>query len=89
LQAIANNLKARRFAGVAVLFGREAKQVHVLAIVDSSLLQKIHAGKIVMELTRMLGGKGGGKADVARGAGKLVSQLESAKARAIELTASV
>jgi alanyl-tRNA synthetase len=89
LQAIANKLKARKFAGVAVLFGREGNQVHVLAIVDSSLVQKLHAGKIVLELTRMLGGKGGGKADVARGAGKEVSQLESAKARAIELIAGV
>jgi alanyl-tRNA synthetase len=89
LQAIANNLKARRFAGVAVLFGREANQVHVLAIVDSSLTQRVHAGKIVLELTGILGGKGGGKPGVARGAGKDVSQLELAKERAVELAAGV
>ena len=87
LQAIANNLKAKKFVGVVVLFGREANQVHVLAMVDASLTQKVHAGKIVQELTGILGGRGGGKPDLARGAGKEVSQLELAKERAVELTA--
>jgi alanyl-tRNA synthetase len=87
LQAIVNNLKAKRFAGVAVLFGREESQVHVLAMVDSSLTKKFHAGKIVQELTGILGGKGGGKPDLARGAGKNVLQLALAKTRALEMTA--
>ena len=89
LQAIANNLKMSGFAGVAVLFGRQAGQVHVLALVDPSLTHKVDAGKIVLELTGILGGKGGGKRDVARGAGNNASQLERAKDRALELTAGV
>ncbi|HEX7194076.1 MAG TPA: alanine--tRNA ligase [Chthoniobacterales bacterium] len=89
LQAVANNLKAKGFAGVAVLFGRETNQVHVLVMVDSSLTGKVQAGKVVQELTGMLGGRGGGKADLARGAGKDLSQLEPARRRAIELTAGV
>ena len=89
LQAVANNLKAKGFAGVAVLFGREANQVHVLVMVDSSLTGKVQAGKVVQELTGMLGGRGGGKADLARGAGKDLSQLEPARRRAMELTAAV
>ena len=89
LQAVANNLKAKGFAGVAVLFGREANQVHVLVMVDSSLTGKVQAGKVVQELTGMLGGRGGGKADLARGAGKDLSQLEPARRRAMELTAGV
>src|SRR5262249_25972976 len=76
VQAVASNLKAKGFAGVVVLFGREANQVHVLAMVDSSLTRKVQAGKLVQELTGILGGKGGGKPDLARGAGKDVSQLE-------------
>jgi alanyl-tRNA synthetase len=89
LQAIANSLKAKGFAGVAVLFGREANQVHVLVMVDSSLTRKVQAGKVVEELTGILGGRGGGRADLARGAGKDVSQLEPARIRAVELTAGV
>jgi alanyl-tRNA synthetase len=89
LQAIVNHLKAKRFAGVAVLFGREENQVHVLAMVDPSLAKKFQAGKIVQELTGILGGRGGGKPDLARGAGKDVSQLASAKKRALELMAGI
>ena len=89
LQAIVTSLKAKKFAGVAVLFGREENQVHVLAMVDSSLTKKFQAGKIVQELTGILGGRGGGKPDLARGAGKDVSQLASAKKRALELTAGI
>ncbi|HEV3209415.1 MAG TPA: alanine--tRNA ligase [Chthoniobacterales bacterium] len=89
LQAVANNLRAKGFAGVAVLFGREANQVHVLVMVDSSLTGEVQAGKVVQELTGILGGRGGGKADLARGSGKDLSQLEPARRRAIELTAGV
>jgi alanyl-tRNA synthetase len=89
LQAIANSLKAKKFAGVAVLFGKEADQVHVLAVVDLSFTHKVQAGKIVQELTGLLDGKGGGKPDLARGAGKDSSKLDLAKARAVELTANI
>jgi alanyl-tRNA synthetase len=89
LQAIANTLKAKKFAGVAVLFGKEADQVHVLAAVDPSFTHKVQAGKIVQELTGLLGGKGGGKPDLARGAGKDSSKVDLAKARAVELTANI
>jgi alanyl-tRNA synthetase len=89
LQAIMNNLKAKKFTGVAVLFGREENQINVLAMVDSSLTKKFQAGRIVQELTGILGGRGGGRPDLARGAGKDVSQLAQAKARALELTARV
>jgi alanyl-tRNA synthetase len=84
-----NNLKAKRFTGVAVLFGREENQVNVLAMVDSSLTKKFQAGRIVQELTGILGGRGGGRPDLARGAGKDVSQLALAKARALELVTGV
>ena len=89
LQAIANSLKAKKFAGIAILFGKEADQVHVLALVDPSITHQVQAGKIVQELTGLLGGRGGGKADLARGAGKDSAKLELAKARALELTANL
>jgi alanyl-tRNA synthetase len=85
LQTIANALKGKKFAGAAVLFGRDRGQIHVLAYVDQALIKRLQAGKLVQELTGMLGGKGGGRPDLARGVGKDESKLDAAKERAIEL----
>jgi alanyl-tRNA synthetase len=87
LQGIANLLKKKGFAGIAVLFGKGAEQIHLLVTVDSALTKSVQAGKIVQELTALLGGKGGGRPDMARGVGKDLSQLDFAKQRALELTA--
>ena len=89
LQGVANLLKKKGFAGIAVLFGKGAEQVHLLVTVDSSLTESVQAGKIVQELTALLGGKGGGRPDMARGVGKDLSQLDFAKQRALELTAGI
>ena len=44
--------------------------VFVTAKVSDSLVKKVQAGKIVGEITRMLGGNGGGKPQMAQGVGK-------------------
>ncbi len=87
LQSVASLLKAKGFSGIAVLFGKGSDQVHLLVTVDPSLTGAFHAGKIVQELTGLLGGKGGGRPEMARGVGKDQTKLDLAKQRALELTA--
>jgi alanyl-tRNA synthetase len=89
LQLVANLLKTKGFAGIAVLFGRGTDQIHLLVTVDPSLTKAFQAGKIVQELTGILGGKGGGRPDMARGVGKDQTRLALAKQRALELTARI
>ncbi|MBV8141320.1 MAG: alanine--tRNA ligase [Verrucomicrobia bacterium] len=89
LQFMANLLKRKGFAGIAILFGKGAEQIQLLAIVDPSLTRVIQAGKIVQELAGILGGKGGGRPEMARGVGKDASKLDLAKQRALELTAGI
>jgi alanyl-tRNA synthetase len=86
LQIIANLLRTKGFAGVAVLFGKAADQINLLVSVDPSLTKKIQAGKIVQELAGILGGKGGGRPELARGVGKDWTKLDAAKQRALELS---
>jgi alanyl-tRNA synthetase len=86
LQIVANLLKARKFGGVAILFGRSPEQINLLVMVDTSLTKKLQAGPIVQELATILGGKGGGRPDLARGVGKDHTKLDLAKERALELT---
>ncbi len=87
LQSVASLLKAKGFSGIAVLFGRSPSQIHLLVTVDPSLTGAFQAGKIVRELAGVLGGKGGGRPEMARGVGKDQTRLDLAKQRALELTA--
>ena len=89
LQFVANLLKAKGFAGVAILFGRSADKIHLLVTVDPSLTKTLKAVNIVHELTAILGGKGGGRPEMARGLGKDQAKLDLAKKRALELTAGL
>jgi alanyl-tRNA synthetase len=87
LQALATALKSRNFEGVAVLFGKQPDQIHVLAYISPGLTDARQAGKLVQELTAILGGKGGGRPDLARGVGKDISKLGPAIERAKQLVA--
>ena len=72
LVAIQTTLKARKFKGVAVLAGTSDadKSVQLAVSVSPEFTNKFNAGKLLQQLAPMVGGKGGGKADQARGAGK-------------------
>ena len=84
-----NLLKAKGFTGMAILFGKSAGQVHVLVTVDFSLTKVFQGGKIVQELTGLLGGKGGGRPEMARGVGPDQTKLPLAEKRALELVAGI
>jgi alanyl-tRNA synthetase len=89
LQLVANLLKAKGFVGVGILFGKGVDQIHLLVMVDPSLTKELQAGKIIQELAGMLGGKGGGRPEMARGVGNDPSKLDQAKRRALELVAAI
>ncbi|XHR28085.1 MAG: alanine--tRNA ligase [Chthoniobacteraceae bacterium] len=84
LQAVAEALKGE-FVGVTVLVGTGAVQVPLVASVSPEFVKKFQAGKLVQALAPILGGRGGGRPDFARGAGKDASQVEAALAKAREL----
>jgi alanyl-tRNA synthetase len=87
LQTLATALKTKNFEGVAILFGKQPDQIHVLAYVSPGRTDARQAGKLVQELTAILGGKGGGRPDLARGVGKDISKLGRAIERAKQLVA--
>ena len=84
LQAIANELKGR-FEGVLVLGGVAGSAVALVASVGAGYAGKVHAGKIIQQIAPIVGGKGGGRADNARGGGKETASLAAALAKAKEL----
>jgi alanyl-tRNA synthetase len=84
LQGVADSLKGR-FKGVIVLGGAANGAVSLIAAVSADFTAKIQAGKIIQQIAPIVGGKGGGKPDNARGGGKDAGKLEEALAKAKSL----
>jgi alanyl-tRNA synthetase/REP element-mobilizing transposase RayT len=69
LQSIADALNGQ-FKGVVVLAGATPGHVALVATVSPEFVEKLSAGKIIQTIAPLVGGKGGGRAEAARGAGK-------------------
>ena len=87
LQAAADALKAK-FGGVIVLAGTSAGAVALVAVVGTEHAKKIPAGKIIQTMAPLVGGKGGGRPDSARGGGKDASKIDEALAAARQFIAA-
>ncbi|MGI8605341.1 MAG: alanine--tRNA ligase [Verrucomicrobiales bacterium] len=82
--AVAEALKGL-FNGIIVLGATGGGNVALIANVPTELQSRIQAGKIIQAIAPMVGGKGGGKPDFARGGGREPGKLEEALAEARRL----
>jgi alanyl-tRNA synthetase len=78
LRTLSDSLRQRLGSGVIVLASTEDGKVAIITAVTRDLTPKIHAGKIVQELAKLVGGSGGGKPDLAEAGGKDTSGVEKA-----------
>jgi alanyl-tRNA synthetase len=83
LQSAADALKGK-FGGVIVLGGVFHGAVSLVAAVGKDHTAKVAAGKIIQSIAPIVGGKGGGKPDNARGGGKDAARLADALSAARE-----
>jgi alanyl-tRNA synthetase len=84
LQGVADGLKGS-FKGVIVLGGSANGAVSLVAAVTPDFKDKIQAGRLIKEIAPIVGGRGGGRPDNARGGGKDASKLDEALAKAKSL----
>ncbi|MDQ1470754.1 MAG: alanyl-tRNA synthetase [Bryobacterales bacterium] len=80
MRTLADNLRNKWKSGVIVLASTEDGAVSIVSAVTKDLTQKIQAGKLVGALALAVGGKGGGRPDMAEGGGKDPSALPQALA---------
>jgi len=81
LREVADQLRNKLGSGVVVLGGvGEDGKVALVAAVTADLVSRAHAGKIISALAALVGGKGGGKPDLAQGGGTDASRLDEALA---------
>ena len=85
LREIADQLRDKLGSGVIVLAGVEGDKITLVAMVTPDLASRFNAGKIVGEVAKAVGGKGGGRADMAQGGGSEPQHLDAALARVFDL----
>ncbi len=75
-----DRLKDKFGSGAIVLGAAEGNKVILVAGVTKDLTKRVHAGKMVNEVASRIGGKGGGRPDMAQAGGNDPSKLDAALA---------
>ncbi len=78
LRDIADQLRDKLGSGVIVLAGTGGPEVKLIAMVTKDLVGKVQAGKLLAEIATQLGGRAGGKPDMAQGGGKDLTAVPAA-----------
>jgi len=79
LRTLADSLRTKQ-VGVVVLATAENGNISIVSAVTKDLTNKVHAGKLVGAVAQAVGGKGGGRPDMAEAGGKDAAALGSALA---------
>jgi len=77
LMGLADSLKSRLQDGVFLLAGTDNNKVALIAGVSKSLTDRYKAGDLIKAVAPLVGGKGGGKPELARGAGDNVNGIDA------------
>ena len=75
---LSDTLLARLRSGVVVLGRRDAEKASIIVRVSGDLTEKIKAGNVIKDIVGVVGGRGGGRADMAEGGGPDGSKLPDA-----------
>jgi alanyl-tRNA synthetase len=89
LRQLVDTLRQKLGSGVVVLGTVENGNVALIAGVTRDLAAKVPAGKVIQAVAPLVGGKGGGRPDLAEAGGKDVSGLETALAQVPEIVSSM
>ena len=87
VQAVMEVLRAK-YQKPVFLAGVKDGRVTVIAAVPKDLTAKVQAGKLIQVIAPMVGGKGGGRPDLAQGGGTDSTKLPEAMARAVQVLES-
>jgi alanyl-tRNA synthetase len=78
MRSLADSLRNKWKSAVVVLASAEEGSVAIVTAVTKDLTAKVHAGKLAGGLAQAVGGKGGGRPDMAEGGGKDAAALDGA-----------
>lgn len=78
MRQLSDTLLARLKSGIVVLGRSEEGKAGIIVRVSDDLKEKVKAGNVVKEIVPILGGKGGGRPDMAEGGGPEAGKLAEA-----------
>jgi alanyl-tRNA synthetase len=78
LREVADQLRDKLKSGVVVLGGVSDGKVALVAAVTPDLVSRVQAGKIIGQIAAIVGGKGGGRPDLAQAGGSDAGKLDEA-----------
>jgi alanyl-tRNA synthetase len=78
LRAVADRLRERLGSGIVLVGSVVDGKVNLIAAVTRDLTRRFHAGTLVQEVARAVGGSGGGRPDLAQAGGKEPTKLDAA-----------
>ena len=85
MRELVDQLRGKLGSGVVVLGAANEGKVTLIVGVTKDLTGRVQAGKIVGTLAGMVGGKGGGRPDLAEAGGSDVGALDGALAKVAEV----
>src|ERR1044072_5883485 len=85
MRQLSDTLLARIKSGVVVLGRSSDGKVSLIVRTSSDLTGKVPAGRVIKELAPIVGGRGGGKADMAEGGGNQPENLVTALQKSYEV----
>jgi len=78
LRGVADQVRSKIQSGVFLLAALDGEKAALIAGVTADLTNKVKAGELLKFVTAQVGGKGGGRADMAQGAASDVTNLPTA-----------
>ncbi|MGB0588711.1 MAG: alanine--tRNA ligase [Myxococcota bacterium] len=78
LRAIAETLRDKLGSGVLALAAVDGPKVSLLVAATSDVTKQVHSGKLVGQLASLVGGRGGGRPDMAQAGGSDASGVDAA-----------
>ena len=88
LRNLADTLRQKLGSGVVILGMESDGKATLLAAVTDDLTDRVKAGDLVRELAKTVGGRGGGKPNLAQAGGPDVEKLDEALRRAADVVAA-
>jgi alanyl-tRNA synthetase len=85
LRNLADQLKDKIQSGIVVLGGTAGSKAMLIVVVTQDLTDRYHAGNIIKQIAAEVGGRGGGRPDMAQAGGNQPENLDKALAKAYEI----